>query len=180
MNAHSFLATSRRRFGLDVSTRGYQVLFHAEETNRCPGCGHAQWLVGRITAECCVCGTAIPLAEAERSDTSPKSARKAVALHIVGTAPAEDGREKRREPRLPAEGRTLALFVDGAPHPFAIHNISSGGLMGDALPGVVRAASLCVELEDGTLLPATLKWTDGKVVGLAFVSPTDAEASKPR
>jgi hypothetical protein len=30
----------------------------------CPGCSHSNWLVGRITAECAFCGTALPRAEA--------------------------------------------------------------------------------------------------------------------
>lgn len=46
---------------LDV--RGYVVLYHPAETNRCPGCGGAQWHVGRSTAECAVCSTALPLAQ---------------------------------------------------------------------------------------------------------------------
>jgi len=28
----------------------------------CPGCGRNQWLVGRVTAECAFCGSALPLA----------------------------------------------------------------------------------------------------------------------
>ena len=169
MNAMSPIVPSRS-FELDLSARGYQVLFRANETNRCPGCGHAQWLVGRITAECCICGTALPL---EWSELNIAPARKAVALHVVGGAAARKGRENRREERRPGEGRVLALFVDGSPHPFAIENISDGGVMGAAPSGVVESQSLCVELEDGTMLPAELKWTDGKAVGLAFLSPAD-------
>jgi hypothetical protein len=37
--------------------------FIAGETNHCPGCGRSQWLVGRITAECAFCHSALPLAE---------------------------------------------------------------------------------------------------------------------
>jgi hypothetical protein len=160
-----------RSFDLDLSARGYQVLFRANETNRCPGCGHAQWLVGRITAECCICGTALPL---ESSELAAAPARKAVALHVVNSARARSRGEvdHRREARQPGEGRVLALFVDGSPHPFAIDNISSGGVMGEAPPGIGEAQSLCVELEDGTMLPAEVKWTDGVAVGLAFVSPS--------
>lgn len=160
-----------RRFNLDLSARGYQVLFRTDETNRCPGCGHSQWLVGRITAECCLCGTAISLAEAELSGVN---SHKAVALHLVEPTSESGGRELRREPRTPVNDRVLGLYVDGAPHPFAIHNISQGGLMGDALPGISEARLLQIELEDGTLLPAMLKWTDGSVAGFAFLSPAKA------
>jgi hypothetical protein len=172
-----------RTFALDVSARGYQVLFRTDETNRCPGCGHAQWLVGRITAECCFCGTALALAEAEWSGMGPSAAQKAVSLHVIDApraprptpaAPtrsaAKAGRDKRREERMPANGRVLGLFIDGSPHPFAIQNTSAGGVKGEALPGIADAASLVVELEDGTRLPAVMKWTDGESVGLAFVT----------
>lgn len=37
--------------------------YHAGETNRCPGCGHAQWIIGLATAECVFCSTALPLAD---------------------------------------------------------------------------------------------------------------------
>lgn len=43
------------------SHHGYLPLYHAGEVNRCPGCFRCQWLIGRSTAECAFCGTAIPL-----------------------------------------------------------------------------------------------------------------------
>jgi hypothetical protein len=168
MNAPTGL---RHSFQLDLSARGYQVLFHRDETNHCPGCGKSQWLVGRVTAECALCGTALPLAEAELGGFN-LHARRAVALHVA-RAPVEvyPGPEMRSSVRRPAEGRVLALHLDGSPHAFLIHNISSGGLMGDALPGLTEARSITVELEDGSHLPAELKWTDGKFVGVAFLTP---------
>jgi hypothetical protein len=36
------------------------------ENQPCPGCGRAHWLIGRATAECAFCSTALPLAEASR------------------------------------------------------------------------------------------------------------------
>ncbi|OQW45022.1 MAG: hypothetical protein A4S16_02490 [Proteobacteria bacterium SG_bin6] len=41
---------------------GYRPSFRAEEINRCPGCGGNHWYVGRITAECAFCGSALPIA----------------------------------------------------------------------------------------------------------------------
>lgn len=41
---------------------GFVILYHQGEDNRCPGCGQAQWAVGRTTAECVFCETALPLA----------------------------------------------------------------------------------------------------------------------
>ncbi len=43
---------------------GYHFVYRAHETNHCPGCGRAQWIVGRFSAECAFCSTALPLAEA--------------------------------------------------------------------------------------------------------------------
>lgn len=40
---------------------GYRIAFHLDERNVCPGCGRSHWLVGRMTAECAFCATAIPL-----------------------------------------------------------------------------------------------------------------------
>ena len=33
------------------------------EVNHCPGCGRSHWYVGRLSAECGFCGTALPLTE---------------------------------------------------------------------------------------------------------------------
>lgn len=40
--------------------------YYPGETNRCPGCGRAHWIVGRATAECGFCGAALALADAAR------------------------------------------------------------------------------------------------------------------
>lgn len=50
------------RFG--AAARGYQFLYHRGAVNHCPGCGRTHWYVGRVSAECGFCETAIPLAEA--------------------------------------------------------------------------------------------------------------------
>jgi hypothetical protein len=42
--------------------RGYHAVYHDNEVNHCPGCGRTQWLIGRETAECAFCSTALPLA----------------------------------------------------------------------------------------------------------------------
>jgi hypothetical protein len=44
--------------------RGYHVLYRENEINHCPGCGRTHWYIGRFSAECGFCGTALPLAEA--------------------------------------------------------------------------------------------------------------------
>lgn len=37
--------------------------YHEGETNHCPGCGRSHWIVGRATAECAFCHTAIYLCD---------------------------------------------------------------------------------------------------------------------
>lgn len=159
-------------FKLDLSARGYLVLFRQDEQNHCPGCGHSQWFVGRISAECGICGTALPLAADSQQSPAANRARKAVALHVLPARPAREApHERRREERVRATGRTLGLYIDGSPHAFRLENISSGGVMGRAIPGMRQARSLLVELEDGRMVPAELRWSDGVFAGLAFLEP---------
>lgn len=47
-----------------LNERGYCVVYRENQVNHCPGCGRSHWLVGRISAECGFCSTALPLAEA--------------------------------------------------------------------------------------------------------------------
>ena len=52
--------------------RGYHAVYREHEVNHCPGCGRTHWLIGRMSAECAFCATALPLAEASmRSHTGP-------------------------------------------------------------------------------------------------------------
>ena len=46
--------------------RGYHAVYHDHEVNHCPGCGRTHWIIGRMSAECAFCATALPLAEASR------------------------------------------------------------------------------------------------------------------
>lgn len=47
----------------NLKERGYHFLYRSQVRNTCPGCGHSHWLVGRSTAECAFCGTALTIAE---------------------------------------------------------------------------------------------------------------------
>ena len=51
-----------RSFPCDPARRGYHPLYREREHNHCPGCGRSQWIVGRISAECAFCATALPFA----------------------------------------------------------------------------------------------------------------------
>jgi hypothetical protein len=49
-------------FGLSTWRKdGYSIPYRLGETNHCPGCGHQNWHVGRLMAECAFCGTALIL-----------------------------------------------------------------------------------------------------------------------
>lgn len=41
--------------------RGYHVTYRADGSNICPGCGRRHWWVGRLSAECAFCTTALPI-----------------------------------------------------------------------------------------------------------------------
>ncbi|MDB5697891.1 MAG: hypothetical protein JWN69_695 [Alphaproteobacteria bacterium] len=48
---------------LDAKARGFRIMYHLDQVNRCPGCSRTHWYVGRLMAECAFCATALPLAE---------------------------------------------------------------------------------------------------------------------
>ncbi|UZK66851.1 hypothetical protein [Sphingomonas sp. M1-B02] len=39
----------------------YRASYRPQEVNHCPSCGNSQWMIGRMTAECAFCATALPL-----------------------------------------------------------------------------------------------------------------------
>ncbi len=166
MNAWTSVPGGRKAYNL--LARGYQVLFRAEELNYCPGCGGTNWYIGRVTAECGRCGTALPLSEAAATGLDPVG-HKSVALHLVdGGKPYRERRSSKREPM---DGRELTLLIDGAPRAFAIEDISDGGVKGAKVEGIANGRQLIVELADGTMLPAELRWSSGGFIGLAFIEP---------
>ena len=50
-------------FPHDPVIRGYHAVYRAGEINHCPGCGRSHWIIGRFSAECGFCATALPLAD---------------------------------------------------------------------------------------------------------------------
>lgn len=153
-------------FPATLAQRGHHVVYRANSTNHCPGCGRSQWFVGRISAECGFCGTALPLAEARR-DSSKVAGARAIASLKANSSQSD----QRRHPRFPALGRNLQLLIDGCPTTLALHNISQSGAMGDNTSDLVQGTAVYVRFEDGTLAPAVVKWTEGGLVGLAFDMP---------
>ena len=56
--------TGRGQF--DPNARGYHAVYRESEINHCPGCGRTHWIIGRVSAECAFCSTALPLQESYR------------------------------------------------------------------------------------------------------------------
>jgi hypothetical protein len=154
-------------FAAALAKRGHHIVYRANEANHCPGCGRSQWYIGRVSAECGFCGTAVPLAETSRQEAIPSAPRRGVA-----SSP-----EQRRFERVPVKDRELKLLVDGSPTNFAVHNISEGGVMGDQVPNLVPGAQVEVRFEGGILVPAIVKWTENGHVGLAFIDPIHLDRS---
>lgn len=46
----------------DYKPEARRRLYRREQCNPCPECGNSQWHVGRASAECAFCATALPLA----------------------------------------------------------------------------------------------------------------------
>ena len=149
------VAIYRREFEVDPSARGHHVVYRLNESNRCPGCGHSQWFVGRVTAECGLCGTAVALAESQYSGAFAEPT-------------AETGAERRQHERLDAKGRTLQLLIDGSPQSFALDNISAGGVSGESDAVLEPRSTVYVRFEGGILVPAVVRWIEDGLVGLAF------------
>lgn len=55
----------------DPAARGYHAVYREHQVNHCPGCGRTHWLIGRMSAECAFCTTALPLAEASMRSHNP-------------------------------------------------------------------------------------------------------------
>lgn len=60
----SIVQTKSESFPHNPASRGYCVVYRENQVNHCPGCGRTHWYVGRVSAECGFCSTALPLAEA--------------------------------------------------------------------------------------------------------------------
>ena len=60
-----------RRPAFNPSARGYHAVYHEGEVNHCPGCGRTHWLIGRLSAECAFCSTALPLKDASYRGQTP-------------------------------------------------------------------------------------------------------------
>ena len=53
-------------------SRGFIPLYHQDTVNHCPSCGQRNWHIGRSTAECAFCETALPLAMVAAQPMEPR------------------------------------------------------------------------------------------------------------
>ena len=60
----SIVERQSESFPHNPAARGYCVVYRENQVNHCPGCGRTHWYIGRVSAECGFCSTALPLAEA--------------------------------------------------------------------------------------------------------------------
>jgi hypothetical protein len=155
-------------FAAGLAKRGHHIVYRANESNHCPGCGRSHWYIGRVSAECGFCGTAVPLAEARHDDTASAGPRP----DKVPTA------DQRRFARMHAKGRKLQLLIDGSPTNFALENISESGAMGVNAADLVPGNKVHVRFEGGILVPAVVKWCEDGFIGLAFITPLVLDRSK--
>jgi hypothetical protein len=158
-------------FAAALAKRGHHIIYRVNEANHCPGCGRSQWYIGRVSAECGFCGTAVPLAETSRQQSNATMGRSQVAASSA---------DQRRFPRMAVKNRKLKLLIDGSPTSFAVENISEGGVMGAHVAGLQPGANVHVRFEGGVLVPAVVKWVDSGSIGLAFVDPIILDRSDQR
>jgi hypothetical protein len=154
-------------FAASLAARGHHIVYRAHESNHCPGCGRSNWYIGRISAECGFCGTAVPLAETSVVDAASASSR----------ARKSASADQRRFERTPVKARKLQLLIDGSPASFALQNISEGGALGESPAELTPGAKVHVRFDGGVLVPAVVKWAEDGLVGLAFVDPVMLDRS---
>ena len=72
LSPRSFINQPVHALAEQEKSRGYQPLYHLDIVNRCPGCGKSSWHVGRFSAECAYCETALPLAMVASQPMQPR------------------------------------------------------------------------------------------------------------
>ena len=82
----SVMSEQGREFPHDPVNRGYHVVYRENEVNHCPGCGRTHWYVGRVSAECGFCSTALPLAEATSRGAGTYSRNFRISNHQLDAA----------------------------------------------------------------------------------------------
>ena len=81
----SIIGAQGESYSHDPAGRGYCVMYRENQVNHCPGCGRTHWYVGRTSAECGFCSTALPLAEATFGSATHSRNQRPIFL-AVGSA----------------------------------------------------------------------------------------------
>jgi hypothetical protein len=82
----SIISRNGEVFPHDPVGRGFHIVYRADQPNHCPGCGRTHWLVGRFSAECAFCATALPLAETGMLGTGTHSRNRRSDIHQADAA----------------------------------------------------------------------------------------------
>lgn len=76
---HSVPAPVPHRYASTLQPH-YAPTYHADTLNYCPGCSGTHWLIGRMTAQCARCDTALPLAQMAETPVHPLFVSRSSAL----------------------------------------------------------------------------------------------------
>lgn len=63
--------TIRRLTARPAPIGSFTPSYWADRVNTCPGCSRSNWIVGRHSAECGFCATALPIAAPVQSSLLP-------------------------------------------------------------------------------------------------------------
>lgn len=67
----------------DFLARPFRVVYHHQDSNHCPACGRQHWIVGRVTAECAFCETALPLEHISGHGYAPRFIQRGVGEEMA-------------------------------------------------------------------------------------------------
>jgi len=73
---------------IDPTLRGFHVAYRQDTVNHCPGCGRTHWYIGRFSAECGFCATALPLLETAMIGSGTHSTAAAAIAASTALPPA--------------------------------------------------------------------------------------------
>jgi hypothetical protein len=101
------------------------------------------------------------------SDKEHRSSEQLLSDRLV---PAPGG-DRRYQARENVGLRPVKIIAGGGEHSFFIRNISPRGVMGQTSIVVVPGQVVRLQFENGTIVPATVRWTRGSSAGLQFIRP---------
>ncbi|MBC6434860.1 hypothetical protein FM036_32785 [Nostoc sp. HG1] len=56
------MSLARLQWSAPYQPSGFRATYRFGHINHCPGCGQTQWHLGRSSAQCAFCATAVPFA----------------------------------------------------------------------------------------------------------------------